>query len=216
MKIKTKPAVLFTTLLLGAITFMGGCATTGMERAASTSTSMHTVESDIRQASVQVDATGASLNELIKPDQPKVKNAFGKYSDNVAKMEQMGKRLLKHTDEMSARGKDYFEEWDKQGDSYTNPQIRELSEQRRADLAEIYMQIPASSVGVKGAFSAYLSDIKEIQKYLSNDLTPKGIEAITPIAQKAVSDGQLLKEAVMPVLSAITRARAELAPGGTK
>ncbi|MDO8723335.1 MAG: DUF2959 family protein [Syntrophales bacterium] len=216
MKIKTKPAALFTTLLFGAIAFMGGCATTGMERSASTSTSMKTVESDIRQAAAQVDATGASLNELINPDQAKVKKAFDKYSDNVAKMEQMGKRLLKHTDEMSTRGKEYFEEWDKQGNTYKNPQIRELSEQRRADLGAIYAQIPVASVGVKGAFNAYLSDIKEIQKYLSNDLTPKGIESIAPVAQKAVSDGALLKEAVTPVLAAIDRVRAELATGGAK
>lgn len=216
MKIKTKPAALFTTLLFGAITFMGGCATTGMERSASTSTSMKTVERDIREAAAQVDATGVSLNELINPGQGNAKKAFAKYSDNVAKMEQIGKRLLKHTDEMSARGKDYFEEWDKQKNTYTNPQIRELSEQRRADLGEIYAQIPAASVGVKGAFNAYLSDIQEIQKYLSNDLTPKGIEAIAPVAQKAVSDGERLKTAVEPVLSAIARVRAELAPGGAK
>lgn len=216
MKIKIKGATLIATTLLGAVIFMGGCATTGSERAARTTISMQTVETDIKQATLQVDATGASLNELINPEQLDAKKAFNKYSDEVVKMEKVGNLLLKHADEMSARGKDYFEEWEKQGNTYTNPSIRELSEQRRNEVGTIYMQIQAASVGIKGAFNAYLSDIKEIQIYLSNDITPKGIESIGPIAQKAVSDGELLKQAVMPVLSAIDSVKGELAPSGAK
>lgn len=216
MKIKTKGATLIATTLLGAVIFMGGCATTGSERAARTTISMQAVETDIKQASMQVDATGISLSELIKPEQLDAKKAFNKYSDEVVKMEKMGSQLLKHADEMSARGKDYFEEWETQGNTYTNPKIRELSEQRRNELGAIYLQIPAASVGIKGAFNAYLSDIKEIQMYLSNDITPKGIESIVPIAQKAIRDGELLKQAVTPVLSAIDSVKGELAPSGAK
>jgi hypothetical protein len=61
-----------------------------------------------------------------------------------------------------------------------------------------------------------MANIKEIQTYLSNDFTPKGVEAITPVAPKAARDGDSLKDAVNPVLSAIGSARAELAQGGTK
>lgn len=214
MKIRTKNTLSIAAALIGAVIFMGGCATTGSERAASTTISMQAVESDIKAAVVQVDATGASLNELVKPDQLDARKAFTKYSDEVVKMEKVGSRLLKHADEMSARGKDYFEEWELQGNTYANPKIRALSEQRRNELGAIYLQIPAASVGIKGAFNAYLSDIKEIQRYLSNDITPKGIESIAPIAQKAVSDGELLKQAVVPVLAAIESVKVEFAPSG--
>jgi hypothetical protein len=163
-----------------------------------------------------VDATNASLENLLKPGQPDVKKAFDTYSEQAAKMEHQGQLLVKHTDEMSARRLDYFKEWEKQGDTYANPEIRELSEQRRADLSEVFAQIPAASVGIKGAFQAYLSDIKEIQKYLSTDLTSKGIESITPTAEKSIQDGDHLKDAVKPVVSAMDRARAEMAQGGAK
>lgn len=204
-------------LWLGAsILILVACASTGMERSAKARTSMRTVDSDIKQALLQVDATNASLENLIKPGQSDVKKALESYAGNVAKMENQGQKLVKHTDEMSAKRLDYFAEWEKQGDKYTNPEIRELSEQRRADLSEIFAQIPAASVGIKGAFHTYLSDIKEIHKYLSNDLTPKGIESITPTAQKSIADGDNLKESVKPVVAALDRARAEMAQGGAK
>ena len=67
---------------------------------------------------------------------------------------------------MNARGKDYFEEWEKEGDKYKNPRIQEFSEQRRLKLSRIYGEIATNSIGVKEELKAYVSDLKEIQKYL--------------------------------------------------
>lgn len=217
MKLRVQPKALLAALLYGAFILLGSCAMLGIgTKRTAVTTSMQTVDSDIRQSVLQVDATGASLEDLIKSGQDNVKKALDKYTDNVSKMEKMGNKLMNHIDEMSVKRSEYFTEWEKRGDTYTNPQIRELSEQRRADLGKIFDQIPESRVGVSGALQAYLSDIKEIQNYLSNDLTPNGIGAITPIAQKAISDGDNLKEAIKPVLSALERARAEMLQGGTK
>jgi hypothetical protein len=210
------PATLATLWLGVSILVLVACASTGEKRSATATTSMQTVQNDIKQALLQVDLTNASLEELIRPGQPDVKKALDTYSANVTKMENKGQLLVKHTDEMSAKRLEYFSEWEKQGDKYTNPEIRELSEQRRADLSEIFAKIPAASVGVKGALRTYLSDIKEIQKFLSNDLTSKGIESITPTAQKSIQDGANLKDAVVPVVTAIEEARVETTREGAK
>lgn len=223
MKPRTRPAVFFTTMILGVIIMilgviisLAGCTTTGMQRSETTGTTMKAVEDDYKQAVAQEDAIGAALEDLVKPGQSDVKKAFEQYSANVDKMEDLGKQLFEHADKMSAQGKEYFEEWRKQGSTYTNPQIQALSEQRRAELSAVFGKIAEESVGVKDAIKAYMSDIREIQTYLSNDLTPKGVEAITPIARKAVWDGNSLKDAINPVISAIGSARAALAQVGTK
>jgi hypothetical protein len=67
---------------------------------------------------------------------------------------------------------------------------------------------------VKDAFIAYVSDAKEIQTYLSNDLTPKGIEAIAAISGKVVSNGENLRNAIKNVQTAIENARAEMSQSG--
>lgn len=213
MKIRSCSLAFFTTVLLGTAAFLGGCATTGMDRSVETSSSIKDVDNELRKMMVQIDATATSLDVLITPGQPDLKKSFDAYSDNVSKLDNEGKRVLKRLDEMKSNSKEYFGEWEKQGNTYTNPEIRELSEERRSKLAGIYAQVPAAGVGIRGAYQAYLTDQKEIQMYLSNDLTPKGIESITPVAQKSVQDLQVLNESLKPVLAALDEIKAELYTG---
>jgi hypothetical protein len=211
MTLRFQPTVFFTTVLLGVLTCLSGCATTGMDRATKTTNSMQTVEGDYRETSSQIDVTRASLEDLIKPTQTDVKKANDVYTDNVVKMEKLGKRLDTHTNNMKTRGNDYFMEWES---SYTNQDIRELSERRRIEMRAVYAKIPAASIGVTGALKSYLTDIREVQKYLSNDLTPQGIAAISTIAQKAVMDGDSVKKSIKPVLTAIDQVKFEMTQGG--
>jgi len=213
MKLRNRSLTLFTTLMLGSAAFLGGCATTGMDRSVKTSSSIQEVDSEIRKMIVQIDVTGTSLDSLVIAGNPNLKKSFGAYSDNLVKLDKEGKKVLKRVEEMKSQSKEYFGEWEKQGDAFTNPEIRELSEQRRIKLAGLYAQVPAAGVGIKGSYHAYLTDLKEIQQYLSNDLTPKGIDAINPVAKKTVQDRDDLKESLKPVIAALDEIKAELYSG---
>ncbi len=213
MNIKKQSLAFFAMLLLGTVSFLGGCATTGMDRSVKTSNSIRDVDSEIRKMMVQIDLTAASLDSLVSPGKTDLKKPFDSYSDNLATLESEGQRVLKRMDEMKANSKEYFGEWEKQGDAFTNSDIRELSEERRSKLAAIYAQVPAAGAGVKGSYNAYLTDLKEIQKYLSNDLTPKGIEGITPVANKSVQNLDSLKSSLRPVITALDEIKAELYSG---
>ena len=213
MKIRNHSRAFFALLLIGTAAFLGGCATTGMDRSVKTSNSIQEVDSEIRKMIVQIDVTGTSLDSLVVAGNPNLKKSFNSYSDNLAKLDSEGKRTLKRIEEMKLRSKEYFAEWEKEGDAFTNPQIRELSEERRSKLATLYAQVPAAGVGIRGSYNAYLTNLKEIQRYLSNDLTPKGVEAITPVAQKTVQDREDLKESLKPLIYALDEIKAELYSG---
>jgi hypothetical protein len=214
MKQTTQSVALLFTMLIVAVIGLASCDSTGRQRSNEATTTMQTMENVIKLVAVQLDSTGASLDELMRPGQSDVKKAFNLYTDNISKIEKMEKDFAKHADEMKARGKDYFEEWQKDGNKYKNPQIQELSEQRRNELGEIYGRIAENSIGVKDAFTAYVSDAKEIQNYLSNDLTSKGIEAIAAISKKVVNNGEKLKYAIKNVQTAIERAREDMIQSG--
>lgn len=213
MKLRNPSLAFFTTLLLGAAAFLSGCATTGMDRSVKTSNSIREVDTEIRKMIVQIDATAASLDSLVIPGNPDLKKSFNSYSDNLAKLDSDGKLVIKRMEEMRTRSTAYFAEWEKQGDAYTNPEIRELSEERRIKLAEIYARVPEAGAGIIGTYRAYLTDLKEIQKYLSNDLTTGGVEAITPVAKKSVQELDDLKTSLKPVIAAIDEIKVELYSG---
>lgn len=211
MKVTNLLTVLLLTVFTITLFSLVSCSSTGMQRSNEATTTMQTMDSDIKLVVVQLDATGASLDELTNPIQSDVKKAFNLFSNNVVKIEDMEKSFAKHSNEMKARGKDYFEEWQKEDDQYKNSKIQDLSEQRRLELDETYSMIAQNSLGVEEAFKTYVSDVKEIQNYLSNDLTTKGIESIAPISKKVINDGDNLKNAIKNVQTAIERARTSMA-----
>ena len=214
MKSRITQAVIFSALILGPVMFLTGCATSGDQRASDTRNTMKAVEQDYIDALAQVDATDGCLQALINQGQPDEKKAYDNYSRSAKRMEDLGHRLFERANQMDSQQKNYFEEWRMQGNNYTDERIQALSEQRRADLSEVFAQISQASVGVKGSLKAYISDIHQINIYLSTDLTPKGVDALTPTVQQAITDGGNLKDAVQPVLTAIGNARTELAQGG--
>jgi hypothetical protein len=206
-------AFLFTMLIV-VVLIIAGCGSTGIQRSERTTSTMQAMDDEIKLVVVQLDATGASLDELMKPGQSDVKKAFELYSSNVSKIEKMEKNFSKHAKEMKDRGAEYFDEWQKQGEKYENPKIQELSEQRRAELGEIYGKIAENSIGMNEVFKAYVSDVKEIQMYISNDLTSRGIESIAPISRQAVTDGNRLKNAIKKLQTSIEEARSAMAHSG--
>ena len=210
MKLRKHSLAFLTMFVLGTATFMGGCAMTGMDRSEKASNSMRDVDTELRKMNVQIDTTAASLDVLVKPDNSNLKKNFDTYSENVVKLEKEGKRVLKRIEEMKERNSEYFEEWEKEGDTYRNAEIRELSDERRIKLAEIYAHVPEAGTGIKGNYTAYLVNLKEIQKYLSNDLTVNGVQAIVPVAQKAVKNSDALKASLKPVIAAMDEIKAEL------
>ncbi|NTV15237.1 MAG: DUF2959 family protein [Desulfobulbaceae bacterium] len=215
MKIRNHSLAIYAMLLLGSVAFSGGCATTGMQRSVNTSTSIQEVDNEIGKMVVQLDKTAASLDTLIRSESPEMKKTFESYSDNLVQLEKEGNRVLKRMEEMKASSKEYFAEWEKQGIAYSNQRIRELSEERRLKLAETYAKVPAAGAGVKVAYLAYLSDLKEIQIYLSNDLTPQGMKGIAPVANNTTQDLEALKASLRPVVAALEEIKAEL-QGSTK
>jgi hypothetical protein len=197
-----------------------GCAKKprGIQLSEKTTASMGDVQQSLQQASAQIDATNASLTQVIKTGessvQPEeVKNAFEAYSDNVKKMDRTAQALNKQIDQMHSRGNSYFQEWSKAGGTYTNPQMQKLSAQERVRLNNSFTDITASIAGMRGSLNAYASEVKQIQTFLSNNLTAKGVSSIAPIAQAAERDGAELKRSFQPVYASIEQARLAMVPG---
>ena len=211
MKFRHFSLAVITTILLGTSAFLGGCATTtGMDRSEKATNSMRDVDIEIRKLIVQIDATALSLDNLVNGPTQDLKENFDSYTDNVSKLENNGNREIKRMNEMRSNSRAYFAEWEKQGSAYSNPDIREMSDERRNKLAAIYARVPESAEGVRRAYYDYLKDLKEIQVYLSNDLTPKGIEAITPVTQKSAQHKEDLKASFRPIIEALDEIKSEM------
>ncbi|TVQ00244.1 MAG: hypothetical protein EA359_16205 [Balneolaceae bacterium] len=214
MKKFTNPGIAVAVLLLAITITAAACSTTGMQRSEDVQSGMRTVDNDIKLIVVQLDAIGASLDELTKPGQADVKRAFEVYSNNVSKIEKMEKNFSKHANQMTKSGKKYFDAWDKDKNQYDNPDLQRRNDERRAALGNIYDRIGENNKGVKEAFRTYVSDVSELESFISNDLTTKGITSIASISDRTVRNGSYLKNELVNLQSAIEDARAEMTQTG--
>ena len=189
---------------------VSACSTTGMQRSEDVQSTMQSVDNDIKLIVVQLDAIGASLDELTKPGQADTREAFDLFSDNASKIKKMERDFAKNAGQMEDAGKVYFKEWEKNNLKYDNPEIQQRSNERRDALGQTYDKIAENNVGVKEAFKTYVSDINEIERFLSNDLTRDGINSISTISGKVVNNGAHLKNELRSLQSAIEDARREM------
>ena len=210
MKNSIKPGYTILLLCLATVFVVTACSTTGMQRSENVQSTMQSVDNDIKQIVVQLDAIGASLDELTKPGQADMKKAFDLFSDNASKIKKMERDFTKHAAEMEDAGNVYFSEWDKNSQKYDNPDIQRQSNERRAALGQTYDKIAQNNVGVKEAFKTYVSDINEIERFLSNDLTRDGLESISSVSDKVVNNGAHLKNELQSLQNAIEDARKEM------
>lgn len=200
-------------LLLSVSLLVTGCATTGIDRAEDTVNSIQEVDNEIKIASKQLDATSASLTALTTVGAADLKKAFDTYSDNLSKLDKQGNRVIKRVEEMKSQSSEHFSKWEKEAAAFTNPQIRALSEQRRNELVATYAQVPAAGAGIKENFLAYMTELKEIQQYLSTDLTPKGVVAITPVINNTAQKLSSLQESIKPLVTALEGIKTQMYGG---
>jgi hypothetical protein len=210
MNLRKQSLAFLGILLFGTASFLGGCATTDTNRTIKTANSIYEVDDEVRKMIVQIDLTGTSLDILATAGQSDLKKSFDSYSENLDKLEIQGNRVLTHVDAMRAQSIKYFAEWEKVGDAYKHPHIQRMSEIRRSELAEIYLQVVVTGAGIKEAYLAYLTNLKGIRKELSKDLTPESVEAIAPITQKGVQDLSVLRESFKPAIAGLDEIKIEL------
>ncbi len=208
-------AIFFIGLVILGMFFVTNCSTmTGLQRSKETSVSLQVLDNDIKLIIVQLDSIGASLFELTKAGQADIKKAFDLYSKNIENIEKLEKDYRKHSEELKAQGKNYFSEWKREGGKYRNSDIQDLSDGRRAELGAIYDDIAKNSVGVNDSFRTFVIDSKEIHTYLSNDLTKRGVETISPISNRVQQDAFNLRNAVRKTQGSIEKARAQMLQQG--
>lgn len=197
-------------IFLPILILISGCATTNMDRAEKTTASMEVVEKNINQISVQLSATEAALENLLTANQSELGEAFEVYKENVDKVIRLRQQLRTNTNRMRANGNEYFTEWEIEGETYQNPELRQVSTQRREELSNTFDQISEKSGEISRDLQAYISDVEEIESYLANDLTPKGINGVKPLSQKVKNKSRQIKTDINQMQNSIATTKPEM------
>jgi F0F1-type ATP synthase membrane subunit b/b' len=117
---------------------------------------------------------------------------------------------------MKARGKQYFDQWEKDLAGVNDPEIRKLAEERRAKLQAAFGNIKTSMEPARDQFNAWLANLKDLQKYLSQDLTIGGIDAAKELIGKSKKEGAEVQQTLDTVIAELNTVVATITPAKAK
>jgi chromosome segregation ATPase len=206
------------TSLMGLVLGLGtlaaaGCTTMGFERSTNIADTMAKQTKMIQEAKPQVDMMLASLEELTRA-QGDLRPAFKKFSDTLDDTEKVAARTRKTGQTIREKEAEYFAEWQTQAASITNPQIKAATQARQAEVKAKLGDLSQTGKTAGDAYDPFISDMKDIRTYLSNDLTTGGIKKIEPTIDKARRDGAALQKALDEFNRASDGVQASLKPTG--
>jgi len=178
MKTKT---IILNLLTLTAAGLFAGCGTTsGYKQADKTGEGIADFREAIVNGKKAIDATMKSLDQVAVSATTDPRKAFEQFSKDVANLESAANDARKCSQNAKDQGKAYFAQWEKQLADVKNPDIRALAEARKAKLQESFDKIRLLAEPLKAQFGPWMSDLKDLQKYLANDLTIAGVDAAKP------------------------------------
>jgi ribosomal protein L9 len=117
---------------------------------------------------------------------------------------------------MKAAGQAYFANWEKELAQVKNPEIKQLAAQQRAKLQATFDSIKKVAEPLKEQFDPWLSDLQDLHKYLSNDLTISGVDAAKSLFAKAQKEGFEVQKSMDALVAELNTVAATLTPANVQ
>ncbi|HEX4794722.1 MAG TPA: DUF2959 family protein [Humisphaera sp.] len=184
-------------VVVAAIAACYGCGPT----AKTTVESMTVFGNETAKAKDSIDNSVRSLDTLVNSQPADLKNNFDAYSKAVSDLDDQSKVVKANADKMRSNGDVFFKEWEGSSD---------ISPERRSQLSASYDKIKQDMAGAKDAFGPFMASLKDIQSYLSLDLSVKGINSMAPMVAKAKDNSNQVKSQLDDVLMQLNSVRGML------
>jgi len=210
---RLKPILTLTAVTAGVMTLLSGCGTTsGYKQADKTGAGIAEFRDEIVKGKTAIDATMKSLSDIAASANTDPRAAFTKYSKDVANLESTAATIRKRAQTMRDQGQAYFAQWEKELAEVKDPEIRALAQQRKAKLQETFESIRKYSDPLKAQFDPWMSNLKDLQTYLSNDLTIAGVEAAKSLFAKTTAGGQEVQKSMDALIGELNTIAATITP----
>lgn len=217
MKLNLPKSSCKLTLLtvVASVALLSGCATSGYKNADKTGEGIAEFREEVVNVKKAVDGAMSNLSQTAADAATDPRKAFEKFSKSVDQVDNARVKAGKRAAEMKAAGASYFKQWEKQLANIENPEIRQIAAEREAKLNEQFGKVAPLLEQAKADFDPFLSDLKDLRTYLSNDLTVTGLDAAKGIVKKTRETGTKLQGSIDDLITEMNSIAATLTPAKT-
>lgn len=204
-----------TTVLIGLAAVLlsaAGCTTRGFQRAAATSTSMERAASELEEAQTQIIVATTALDSMVNQPQQDLRPLFRQYRESVADVENTYNDLLERSNRLAQQKEAYMATWDQRNSEIQNADIRDRSLERQREVTEDFARAQRAAERAQQTLQPLLTELRDIQRLLSVDLTAAGVAMVRQVADRARQNAQEARSTLGEVAQEFRSVSATLDP----
>jgi len=189
------------------------CSTTGRKRVDAANSSISRFRSDLLSAQKQIELIDSTLGGISQSTGPQLEQAFAAFGKELEKLLSQAEDVRKRADAMETSGEKYFTAWEEEAQQMGSATIQRAATERRTQLLATYTALSSSMDATGAAYRPYESSLGDIKRFLDNDLTPSGVNAIASEIQEARQQGRTAHAHINRVLQRSAEVKQALSPG---
>jgi predicted nucleic acid-binding Zn-ribbon protein len=169
----TKIRTIVTALSLA--TLVAGAASPGQEKLA---LSMKDTRLEATRTRDQLAVTLAAVTKLTEQEKGDLHPAYSAFTAEIPKTEAAAASTRTRVTWMQGDGLGYFQDWQQNISTINNESLKKKSQKRLDAVKKSYGKLTEKFKTAAEKFKPFLSDLADIQKVLSTDLTANGVKSL--------------------------------------
>ena len=197
---------LLTAPLLLGLALCVGCQTAGHAKVDATSSRLQDLRASVEGLKEQITKTAGSLAAVVEQAEQDPTAAFKQYGKDAKAVESDYGQARSRLTTAQTEATKLFETWTKNASLISDPDLRAISERRRDELETELDGVVGRMEAAVQDLEAFVATSKDLQIYLSQDLTPKGIRAIAEKSRSQTKAARAIVEQLDEVMEAARKA----------
>lgn len=199
---------------LGLLMLSAGCAT-GSGQASEvtrTMTAMRATREELAQAREQVDYVLGAMDRLRAAHAGSLPWVYRAFTDQVSQTVRQSTIARRRAGRMLELWRQYIASWEGESGWLSTPGLRAGVAERRQAVLQNYQRLRDAAGAMERAYPPFLTQLRDIQKSLSLDLTPPGVQVAQPVFEDAHRSGAELRQAITAFMAQIDQVTAVSPP----
>jgi len=184
-------------LTLGLATLVTYATQAGQEELAA---SIKQAREEATMTSMQLTATLAALNTLVGQTKGDLGPAYRAFQAEVPKTQNAATATSARVETMTKQRARYFTDWQNTIDSISNKSLQKKAQKRLTAASQSYDNVEAALVTAREKFQPFLSDLTDIEKALSHDVTARGVKSMKGVVRSANWNHKFVANAINAAL----------------
>jgi len=190
--------------MLCALLMLAGCAFSGptghtrpiqAPEAVQAVTSIQDTRAELVRANQQVDAMVLAMDRLASAP-ANLPQVYKVYVDEVSQTAWQAEQAQQRAERMRTQWQQYITAWENEIGRLSTPELQAGAAQRGEVIRENYERLRDAARAMQEAYQPFITQLRDIQRVLSLDLTPAGVEVARPAFDAARKSAANVKERI--------------------